>query len=53
MQDLLELGVEHRMNVPGTMEDNWMWQFDWNMLAEYCSGNLCTLNKIYGRIIDE
>ncbi|MCL5974656.1 MAG: 4-alpha-glucanotransferase [Gammaproteobacteria bacterium] len=53
MQDLLELGGEHRMNVPGTMEGNWKWQFEWTMLPEGCAEKLRQLNQIYGRIIYE
>lgn len=30
MQDLLALGTEARMNVPGTTEGNWQWRFDWS-----------------------
>lgn len=30
MQDLLGLGTEARMNVPGTDAGNWSWQFDWD-----------------------
>jgi 4-alpha-glucanotransferase len=29
MQDLLGLGNEARMNVPGTVEGNWQWRFKW------------------------
>jgi len=29
MQDLLSLGTEARMNVPGTENGNWEWRFDW------------------------
>jgi 4-alpha-glucanotransferase len=29
MQDLLGLGSEARMNVPGQAEGNWKWRFDW------------------------
>lgn len=29
MQDLLGLGSEARMNVPGTENGNWTWRFDW------------------------
>ena len=29
MQDLLGLGSEARMNVPGTTAGNWRWRFDW------------------------
>lgn len=32
MQDILELGTEHRMNMPGTIEGNWQWRFDWEQL---------------------
>lgn len=34
MQDWLGLGSEHRMNTPGTTENNWHWQFDWAQLPE-------------------
>lgn len=33
MQDILELGSEHRMNTPGTIEGNWRWRFTWNQLT--------------------
>ncbi len=29
MQDLLELGSQHRMNTPGTTTGNWAWRFSW------------------------
>jgi 4-alpha-glucanotransferase len=29
MQDLLGLGTEARLNVPGTASGNWEWRFDW------------------------
>ncbi len=32
MQDLLHLGSEARMNTPGTVIDNWSWQFTWSLL---------------------
>ena len=34
MQDILELGTEARMNVPGVIGDNWLWQFNWSQVAE-------------------
>jgi 4-alpha-glucanotransferase len=35
MQDVLELGSEDRMNIPGTtIEENWQWQFSWDLLTE-------------------
>ncbi len=33
MQDWLGLGSEHRMNIPGTVGNNWGWQFDWQDVA--------------------
>ncbi len=33
MQDLLELGSEARMNVPGTVGNNWQWRFDWSQVT--------------------
>ena len=33
MQDILELGAEHRMNVPGTCEGNWTWRFNWSQFS--------------------
>jgi len=32
MQDLLMLGTEARMNMPGTVGDNWQWRFDWQQI---------------------
>jgi len=32
MQDLLALGSEHRMNIPGTTEGNWRWRFQWTQV---------------------
>ena len=31
-QDILKLGSEARMNIPGTAFDNWEWRFSWDML---------------------
>jgi 4-alpha-glucanotransferase len=33
LQDLLGLGREARMNVPGSAEGNWRWRFTENMLS--------------------
>ena len=32
LQDLLELDGSHRMNIPGTTENNWRWQFQWSQI---------------------
>lgn len=34
MQDLLDLGTEARMNVPGTTEGNWQWRFQWQAVPD-------------------
>lgn len=49
MQDILGLGSEDRMNVPGTVEGNWQWQFDWGQLTEKRAGHLSYLVKMFGR----
>lgn len=32
MQDILMLGSSARMNIPGTIEKNWQWRFNWDQL---------------------
>ncbi|NLL17949.1 MAG: 4-alpha-glucanotransferase, partial [Clostridia bacterium] len=34
LQDILGLGPEARLNIPGTAEGNWEWQFRWELLTE-------------------
>lgn len=34
MQDILGLGTESRMNIPGTIENNWQWRFEWEALTD-------------------
>ena len=43
MQDILGLGPGNRMNMPGTMENNWCWQFDWNQLKPEIAQNFKSL----------
>ncbi|GAB4253911.1 MAG: 4-alpha-glucanotransferase [Methylomicrobium sp.] len=49
MQDVLELGSEHRMNTPGTTEGNWRWRFDWSQLRPEQSQRLAHAIKLFGR----
>lgn len=49
MQDVLELGSESRMNVPGTSEGNWSWRFEWHQLTAERAGRLAHLIKLFGR----
>lgn len=34
MQDILALSSECRMNTPGTIVNNWAWQFEWQQLTK-------------------
>jgi len=49
MQDVLELGPGHRMNLPGTTENNWSWRFDWSQLRPGLTARLRQLVRLYGR----
>lgn len=49
LQDLLRLGTEGRMNLPGTAVGNWQWRFSWDQLTEERAEELSTLSQIYGR----
>ena len=51
MQDLLALGSEARMNVPGVKDGNWSWQFSWSQVPESLSGDLLKMNELYGRCV--
>ncbi len=50
MQDLLALGAAHRMNIPGTSEENWRWRFKWEQLGEDLAPRVNRLVRQYGRI---
>jgi 4-alpha-glucanotransferase len=49
MQDILGLGSEARMNIPGTTEGNWCWRFIPDMLTEEIKHRLKELTALYGR----
>jgi 4-alpha-glucanotransferase len=51
MQDLLELGGEHRMNMPGTTGNNWCWQFNWQQLPSNLTTNLRSRLHRYARLV--
>ncbi len=51
MQDVLELGSEHRMNTPGTVEGNWRWRFDWDQVDPGLAERLRREVEIYGRMV--
>jgi 4-alpha-glucanotransferase len=49
LQDLLDLGAEARMNVPGRTEGNWRWRYTESMLADSAFDRLCDLSRVSGR----
>ncbi len=50
MQDILGLGSEARMNLPGTVENNWRWRLRADQLSAGTASRLRELNRIYGRL---
>ncbi len=52
LQDLLNLGVEGRMNVPGIAAGNWRWRCTEQMLMAPIFERLCNLTLACGRAVD-
>lgn len=50
MQDILGLGSEARMNLPGTTSGNWVWRFTFDMLTAKMKERLKEITVIYGRV---
>jgi 4-alpha-glucanotransferase len=49
-QDLLGLGDEGRMNVPGTTNGNWSWRLSPRALSVRLATKLRRMSELYGRI---
>ena len=49
MQDVLGLGSEARMNMPGRIGDNWRFRFSWDQLPPVTTQRLRTLVETYER----
>jgi 4-alpha-glucanotransferase len=49
LQDVLGLGNEARMNLPGTVTGNWKWRYEAKALTKEISGRLKKLAVLYGR----
>lgn len=49
LQDLLNLGAEHRMNIPGKAEGNWSWRCTPEMLKSPCFDELRELTAASNR----
>jgi len=51
LQDVLGLGNEARMNLPGTTEGNWRWRVTEGQLTQALAAKLHNLSFIYGRLL--
>ncbi len=49
LQDLLQLDSQHRMNTPGTTENNWEWRFKFTDITNEQKIFLTKITEIYGR----
>ena len=49
LQDVLGLGGECRMNLPGTAEGNWGWRYHPDQLNPGLAGHLAFITELYGR----
>ncbi len=49
MQDLLGLGTDARMNLPGTQSGNWQWRMNPGSLTPALAERLAGLTRLYGR----
>lgn len=49
LQDLLGLGSDARMNIPGTVENNWKWRVSRVQLKAYDTEQLKKICQLYGR----
>ena len=49
LQDVLGLGSDARMNLPGTISGNWKWRYKPNVLTKEISGQLRELTVLYDR----
>jgi 4-alpha-glucanotransferase len=52
LQDVLGLGTEARMNLPGTLRGNWEWRFTRKMLTPAIRDRLRELTEIYERSLE-
>ncbi len=52
MQDWLGQGSEHRMNRPGTEDENWRWRFRWEQIPEGLELRIRHLVEVYDRLVE-
>jgi 4-alpha-glucanotransferase len=53
LQDLLNLGADARMNLPGSIEGNWRWRCTEELLSESLVERLRALNTASNRRLSE
>lgn len=49
LQDFMNLGAEHRMNTPGTTENNWRWRYTSEMLQNTNAGRIREMVEMSNR----
>jgi 4-alpha-glucanotransferase len=49
LQDVLGLGTEARMNLPGTVSGNWKWRYRRGALSDALSEKLRVMATVYDR----
>ena len=50
LQDVLGLGAGHRMNLPGTVDGNWQWRFEWSQVNDGLADRLREITTRYSRL---
>lgn len=51
LQDFLQLDNEARMNIPGTIDGNWQWQFTWDQIPNDLASTLRQRILAAGRLV--
>ncbi|MES2356318.1 MAG: 4-alpha-glucanotransferase [Pseudomonadota bacterium] len=49
LQDILGLGNEARMNLPGKSEGYWEWRFQWRQVEDWHANRLRNMSAVHGR----
>ena len=50
LQDIIGLGSEARMNIPGTTGGNWRWRFTWDQFTQEMKTRMRRLTEETGRL---
>jgi 4-alpha-glucanotransferase len=50
LQDVLDLGTEARMNMPGVATGNWRWRVPPGQPDDWALGRLTEMTEVYGRV---